>query len=461
MLQSVYTTDLRDVNKSGATRSEAEQPAAVRRTRSRVRGRGVGKSFIAARSVVEPEVPVAYAARATLVPVTNASVVLSVLIAAPTLEAGAADEGAVELARMLTAAGHRAIVVSGGGPLEPQVTACGAELVLLDLASRNPLMIARNAVVLRRIIAERRCCVVHALARAPAWSALPACRLADVPLVTTWYNAYRDQNLLKRLYNSVMARGERVIALSDQIADAITERYRDAAVRIVVAPPHVDFTWFDPPRVTPERIEAVRAAWGIAEGTHVIVVTGRILRRKGHHVVVRAARRLKDIGLRDFAFAFVGEDHGRSSYSGHLWDLVLATRTSDVIRIVGKPADAPAAYGAAVAVISASIQLEGPQRSLLEAMAMARPVIASDLAAGPEMVLAPPAVPEDRITGFRFRSGDDGELATSLIRLLSVPESTRAAMGRRGRDRVLTQFANYARPNQMLDIYAEIARCPK
>ena len=67
-------------------------------------------------------------------------------------------------------------------------------------------------------------------------------------------------------------------------------------------------------------------------------------------------------------------------------------------------------------------------------LAMARPVIVSDLAAGSDTVLAPPAVTEDRMTGWRFRSGDDAELAATLIRLLSASESTRLAVGRRPRD---------------------------
>jgi glycosyltransferase involved in cell wall biosynthesis len=382
---------------------------------------------------------------------------LTVLIAVPTVESGAADEGAVELARMLSAAGHRAIIATSGGRLERDVTACGAELVRLNTASRNPLVMARNAFALKRLIVERRCSLVHALARAPAWSALAAARMTGVPLVTTWYNAFRDQNVFKRFYNSVMVRGERVIALSDQIADAIAEGHGVAAGRIVVASPYVDVATFDPAGVTADRVEAVRAAWGLGADTKAMIVVGYIQRRAGHHVVVRAARRLKDMGLRDFAFVLVGEDPGRSSYSGQLWDMVLATETSDVIRIAGPPADRPAAYAAAIAVVSAAIQLESP-RSLLEAMAMARPVIASDLAAGPETVLAPPAVAEDRMTGLRFPAGDGGELAAALIRLLSASEGARSAIGRRGRERVVAQFADTGTATQMLAIYAEIAR---
>jgi len=386
--------------------------------------------------------------------------VLVVLIAVPTVEAGAADEGAVELAGLLSANGHRAIVVSSGGRLEPGLAASGAELMRLDVASRNPLIILRNAFILKRLIMQRRCAVVHALARAPAWSAFLAARIAGVPFVTTWYNGFREQNIFKRFYNSVMARGERVIAVSDQIADTIAARYSGAARRIVVIPSHVDGSLFDPARVTPQRIAAVRSEWDVGTDTRAILVIGRILRRKGHHVVVRAAGRLKDMGLRNFTFVFVGEDHGRSSYSGELWDLVMATRTTDVIRIAGPPADAPAAYVAGAAVVSAAIQLESPQRTLLEAMAMARPVIVSDLAAGSDTVLSPPAVSEDRMTGWRFRSGDDAELAAMLIRLLSASESTRIAIGRRGRERVKSLFANPAAPDQMLAIYTEIARPP-
>lgn len=391
-------------------------------------------------------------------PVSTRGPLFTILIAVPTVEAGAADEGAVELARMLAAVGHRAIVVTRGGRLEPDLVACGADVVHLDMATRNPLVIARNAFLLRHLIAERHCAVVHALARGPAWSAFVAARMTGVPFLTTLYNGFREQNVFKRFYNGIMVRGDRVITASDQIAEAIGERHYAAAARIVVVPPHIDSEVFDPAKMTPLRIETVRTAWGVGADTRVILVLGRILRRKGHHVIVRAARRLKDMGLRNFLFVLIGEDQGRSRYSGELWDMVLATGTSDVIRIAGPPADGPAAYSAAIAVVSAAIQLEGQQRTMLEAMAMGRPVIASDLAAGPETVLAPPAVAEDRMTGYRFPSGDDAELATALIRLMSAPESTRLAIGRRAREHVAVQFAGTAAATQMLAVYSEFAR---
>src|SRR4029078_4740316 len=103
------------------------------------------------------------------------------------------------------------------------------------------------------------------------------------------------------------------------------------------------------------------------------------------------------MGLKYFFCVFVGEDRGRTRYTGELWDLVLSTGTMDVIRMAAPVADIPAAFAAASVIVSAAIQPEGVQRAILEGQAMARPVIVSDLGAGADVVLTAPAVPESRI----------------------------------------------------------------
>lgn len=381
----------------------------------------------------------------------------TVLIVLPTLDVGAADVGALGLVRILTAAGHRVIVASQAGRLVADVTAAGGEFVALDLAGNNPWHLLRNAATVNRIARERRCDIIHALGRSAAWSALLAVRLRGIPLLTSWYKGFRDQNFFKHLYNGVMARGDRVIAVSEQIAQLINDRYGLPWERIAVVPTSIDFERFDPAQVAPERAEAMRHAWGIKRDTKVILIVGRIVRRKGHHVAVKAAQRLKEMGLKDFLCVFVGEDRGRTHYTGELWDLVLSTGTMDVVRMAAPVSDMPAAYAAAAAVVSAAVQPEGLQRAILEAQAMARPVVVSDLGAGPDVVLTPPAVPESRITGLRFPSGDDAALAATLLRLFSMPEPARRAMGARGRDWVLGHFGASVVAQQTLRLYAEIA----
>ena len=382
---------------------------------------------------------------------------ITVLIVVPTLDVGAADAGAVELVRILSEAGNRAVVVARAGRLVADVAAAGGEFVPLDVATNNPIVMLRNAAVLVRLARERQCGAIHALGRSGAWSAYIAARLLGIPFVTSWYKGFREQNIFKHLYNGVMARGDRVIAASEQIAQLVNDRYGTPWERIAVVPCSIDFEQFDPANVARERVEAVRRAWGVKRDTKVILIVGRILRRKGHHVVVRAVKRLKDMGLKDFLCVFVGEDRGRTHYTGELWDLVLATGTMDVIRMAAPVSDMPAAYAAAAVVLSGAVQPEGVQRAILEAQAMARPVIVSDLAAGPDVVLTSPAVPESRITGLRFHSGDDAALAAALLRLFSLPEPARSAIGMRGRDWVLGHFNAPGVAEQTLRLYSEIA----
>jgi glycosyltransferase involved in cell wall biosynthesis len=381
---------------------------------------------------------------------------ITALIVTPSLHAGAADTGAVQLVRILASAGHRPIVVSSGGRLVADVTAAGATFVPMKVDSVNPITIARNALALARIIRAEQCDVIHALARAPGWSAYYAAKRTGVPFLTSWYKGFRQQNLFKRAYNGVMARGDCVVAISDQIADLVVERYKTPWDRITVIPASVDFERFDPARVSPARVDAVRSAWGVQSDTRIIMIVGRMVRRKGHHVVVEAVRRLKEMGLKDFMCVFVGEDQGKSRYSGELWDQVLATGTTDVIRMAGPTDDLPAAFAAATVVVSAAIQPEGLQRAVLEAEAMARPVVVSDLGAGPDAVLAPPAVAEDRMTGLRFSAGDSVALATSLVRLFSLPPEARTAMGARGRAWVLANFNAAAATEPTLRLYEHV-----
>ncbi|MGC1465373.1 MAG: glycosyltransferase [Pseudolabrys sp.] len=379
------------------------------------------------------------------------------LMVAPTLDVGAADAGVVALVRILSGAGHRAIVVARAGRLVSDLTAAGGEFIARNMESKNPITILRNAMALVRLARERQCDVIHAHGRAAAWSAYFAARIAGVPFVTSWYKGFREQNVLKRYYNGVMARGARVIAASEQIAQLINDRYGTPWDRIAIVPASIDLEAFDPRSVSQERIEAVRHAWGITRDTKVILIVGRILRRKGHHIAVRAVQRLKNAGLKNFLCVFVGEDRGRTHYTGELWDLVLMTGTVDVIRMAAPVSDMPAAFAAASVVVSAATQPEGVQRAVLEAQAMTRPVIVSDLGAGPEVVLTPPTVPDNRITGLRFTAGDDSGLAAALLRLFAMPEQTRRAIGARGRDWVLSHFNAEAIAERTLKLYDEIA----
>ncbi len=147
----------------------------------------------------------------------------------PRLDTGGAELSTIEIAEAIVRAGGRALVATAGGRMADRVTAVGGEIITLPLESKNPATILANASRLAGLVRARGVALLHARSRAPAWSALIAARRTRVPFVTTYHGAYGERGRLKRLYNSVMARGDAVIANSQYTADLIhraTARWR-------------------------------------------------------------------------------------------------------------------------------------------------------------------------------------------------------------------------------------------
>ena len=158
---------------------------------------------------------------------------------------------------------------------------------------------------------------MHARSRAPAWSALLAARRAGVPFVTTYHGAYGETNALKRLYNSVMARGDVVIANSRYTADLIAQRYgtprathgRDPSRRRL-SPCSI------PAAIAPSGSPRLRARWGVDAGERVILHAARLTAWKGQSVLIDAAARLKAAGqLGDAVVVLAGDAQGRDAYA--------------------------------------------------------------------------------------------------------------------------------------------------
>jgi hypothetical protein len=125
----------------------------------------------------------------------------AVLQVIPSLVSGGVERGTVDLAGALTAAGWTAYVASAGGPMEHQLSRVGARHLTLPLASKNPLVMQRNAAALIDIIRTHKIDIVHARSRAPAWSAWRAARATQRRFVTTFHNASDLGLPLKRWYN--------------------------------------------------------------------------------------------------------------------------------------------------------------------------------------------------------------------------------------------------------------------
>lgn len=372
----------------------------------------------------------------------------------PRLDTGGAERTTVEMTQAIMAAGGRALVVSGGGRMAEQVTAAGGEVIPFNAASKNPLTMFANARRLQQLIEREKVDLLHARSRAPAWTALIAARLSGRPFVTTYHGAYNERGTLKRTYNSVMARGDVVIANSDYTAHLIQSRYGTPGDRIRVIHRGIDEESFDPERVAADRVERLRARWGVRPGQRVVLHAARLTGWKGQGVVVSATARLvRQQVAGDWVVVLAGDAQGRSGYVEGLQQQIAAEGLGDRVRLVGHVDDMPAAYLAAHVAVVASTEPEAFGRAAAEAEAMCCPVIATSIGAAPETVRAEPQVGASEITGWLVPPGDTEALAHHISLALGLSDSERAAIGTRARSHVCQSFSLAAMQLATLRVY--------
>jgi glycosyltransferase involved in cell wall biosynthesis len=368
-----------------------------------------------------------------------------VLQVLPSLSAGGVERGTVDLARALVAAGWGAFVASAGGPLQTELARAGAMHFTLPVGSKNPLRMARNAAALLRLIRRFGIDIVHARSRAPAWSAWWAARASGCHFVTTFHNAYDQSFPLKRHYNAVMARGERVIAISQFVAEHAASVYGIAPERLRTIPRGVDLDHFAPDRVGAPRIAALAREWRLPDGALVAMLPGRLSRWKGGLQFIAAVAAL---GRADVCGLLIGAER-RRGFRRELERAIEGHGLGRQFRIVEGCNDMPAAYMLADVVVSASTDPEGFGRVAVEAQAMGRPVVATDHGGARETILP-------GVTGWLVPPSDPAALAAAIGEALSLLPEERARLARAARRHVAERFPREAMCGSTIAVYEEL-----
>jgi glycosyltransferase involved in cell wall biosynthesis len=377
----------------------------------------------------------------------NPMVVLQVI---PRLDSGGAERGCLDVAAALSHGGHVALVASAGGRLEPELNSLGGFLLRLNAATKNPLGLIANVVRLMQFIRRYRVSVVHARSRAPAWSAYAAARLTGTPFVTTFHGAYSARTILKRFANSVMARADRVIAISNHIKRHVIDTYHTAPEKLVLIPRGIDLERFNPDNVSPDRVAAIKAQWGLSpNGPRVILIPGRMTAWKGQALAIESFAQL---ARPDTVLVLVGDGQGHATYEAALTKRIAELDLGDKVIMAGHCDDMPAAILAADIVLSlATGKPEAFGRVPVEAQAMGRPPIATALGGALETVV-------DGLTGWLVPEGDGEALTRAIAFALDLSEEARARMATQGRASVTRRFSKGAMTRATLDVYRDLLR---
>jgi glycosyltransferase involved in cell wall biosynthesis len=362
----------------------------------------------------------------------------TILQLVPALRDDPAGHAAVDIALTLLQSGARAIVAGDGGPLVGELRAFGGEWLPMSNDTFNPLRIRSNARQIANLIAGERIDIVHAQSAGAAWSALAATDRMPVFLVTSFPDRVTAGSWPATLFNSSLARGDRVIAPSSYVSRAMIERYKIPPERITVIPRSVDTARFSPAAVSADRIAAMRRAWGVLPQMRVVLIIGRIASWNGQITMIEAARLLIGGGNRNITFVFAGEDRGQARYARSLRRSANMHGIDTLCRMVGHCADMPAALAAADVVVVTALEPPLSGRDVTQAQAIGRPVIATTVGVLPENVLCPPRMRDDLRTGWLVRPGNVSELAGAVTAALALDVTAYEALGARAR-----QFAEF------------------
>jgi len=363
---------------------------------------------------------------------------IKVLQVIPKLGFGGAETGCYDLAHFLAEQECKSFLITSGGELLKFVRRDKVKVIRLPVQSKNPLIMFINFIIIFFIILLYNIDIVHARSRAPAWSCLWACFFSRKKFVTTFHGTYNFSSKLKLFYNSVMVRSKLIIAGSNFIFNHISENYHKylnpKKKKLMVVFRGINLEYFSSKNTSEKKSNALAITWKIDKNKFIILLPGRLTKWKGHEIFIESLNLLiESYNKNNFYAIILGSDQGRNAYSKKLSLLVERYRLGKKLTFVENCKEMPVAYKLADLVVSCSIEPEAFGRVAVEAQAMNRPIIASDIGGSKETILSGKS-------GLLYKSEDPKELAKALNKFMEMDKESLNLTGEQGRQNVEKKF---------------------
>ncbi len=348
----------------------------------------------------------------------NAQKSLTVLQVLPSLISGGVERGTVDIANAAARKGIVMLVASAGGQMT-QLFDKKVRHITLPLNAKNPLIMAGNALKLRRIAQKYDVDIIHARSRAPAWSAFLASKCCNIPFLTTFHGTYGHRTFFKRLYNSVMVRGDAIIAISAMIKEHIKAVYHTPESNIHLIHRGVDLSQFNPAVIDKENIKSIYKEYNIDASNKIIFCPGRITRWKGQDQLVKALALLP--AAQNYQCIIAGKADKKGAFERELKQMITKNNLSDKVLFIPEiPANIiPAFYALSSFVVCASQRPEAFGRIPIEAAAMGKWVIATDIGGFKETIV-------NGKTGCLVSTNSIEELSQAIEKALNNPQDKQA-----------------------------------
>lgn len=354
---------------------------------------------------------------------------MNVLQILPELHVGGVETGTVDLARELVKRGHKAVVISAGGPLVKDLESVGAKHYHLPVHKKDIITIIKNIRPIIEIIIKEDIHIVHARSRVPAWPAFFAARATKRVFITTCHGYYS-----RHIFSSVMGWGKRTIVLSNAIARHMIDDFGVPHEQIRLIPRSVDYTKFT--FISPETKR---------KDSFNVGIIGRLTPLKGHMVfiksIARAAREIPHLK----AWIIGDAPASKESYKEQLHVLVNRLGLTQSTQFLGTQRDIPSVLNSLDVVVLATTTQEAFGRVVIEAQAAGVPVIATRVGGIVDII-------EDGKTGLLVPAADPVGMGEALVRIYKEPALAKT-MATAAFEKVKSNYTLDRMVQSTLDVY--------
>jgi glycosyltransferase involved in cell wall biosynthesis len=305
----------------------------------------------------------------------------------PELNQGGIERGVIELSQVLVQNNHKSTVISHGGLQTQKVLDSGASYIKFNCKGKNPLTFPFRLIWLISKLKKIKPDLIHSSSRVPCWFAYFSSRILGIPFISGIHGFHKN-----KVYNRVLNWSDSTIAASETLQKSLLLKYPKREGKIISIPRGVDLDFFDPEKIDYAWIEKMNF-----QKSKVFTIVGRITPWKDHETFIRAVALARKKGV-----PAVGLCVGRPKKEKHLNSLLQLCKTLGVeshIHFFDAKDHIREVYAMSTAVVSCSRRPEGFGRSLTEALAMGKPVYATEHGGALDIV-------KPGINGEFFQPGD-------------------------------------------------------
>lgn len=325
----------------------------------------------------------------------------------PELNEGGVERGTVELNREMVKNGYESVVISAGGVQAEQIAIDGGVHIPFDVCSKNPLTALTRVYRLRRLLDKLQPDIIHARSRVPAWLTYLANKKLKIPFVTTVHGL----NSVNK-YSEVMTFGDRVITVSEVVCDYIVKNYGVPIDKVRVIQRGADISQFDPQKIDKDFVRQFIEQHGL-DGRYIVSSVGRVTWLKDYETFIRAIAQLREQIPNISGLIVGGTREDKQDYLDSLKALAKEQGVENQIIFTGSQKDIAEIYHLSHLVVNASLKMGNIGRTVVEALAMDTPVIATTYEGLNNLVV-------DDINGYLIENQNPADLVDKILHAYSA-----------------------------------------